>query len=117
MTKLEPAQLPDWQIGRCLALADPNVAAPISFLAKAPGDWVSAGDSDYTNQAVYSRSGESLGAIKGLLKGPTGRMQSLLSTSEASSASAMRTEQPASARRIVLDVTKDGLQLASAFQH
>jgi len=31
--------------------------------------------------------------------------------------SALKTEQQASGRRIVLDITKDGLQLAPAFQN
>jgi len=104
----------------------PNVVAPISFLAKAPNDWVSASDSDYTNQAVYSRSGESLGTIKGLLKGPDGKIAAavinvsrVLGIGEKDVAvpfSALKTEQQASGRRIVLDITKDGLQLAPAFQ-
>src|SRR5215510_16610877 len=105
----------------------PNVAAPISFLAKAPNDWVSASDSDYTNLAVYNRSGESLGTIKGLLKGPDGKIAAavisvsrVLGIGEKNVAvpiSALKTEQLATGRRIVLDVTKDGLQLAPAFQH
>jgi hypothetical protein len=104
----------------------PNVAAPISFLAKAPNDWVSASDSDYTNQAVYNRSGESLGTIKGLLKGPDGKIAAaVISVSRvlgigekdvAVPISALKPEQLATGRRIVLDVTKDGLQLAPAFQ-
>jgi hypothetical protein len=105
----------------------PNVAAPISFLAKAPNDWVSASDSDYTNQAVYNRSGESLGTIKGLLKGPDGKIAAavisvsrVLGIGEKDVAvpfSALKAEQQASGRRIVLDTTKDGLQSAPTFQH
>jgi Bacterial protein of unknown function (DUF937)/PRC-barrel domain len=105
----------------------PSVAAPISFLAKAPGDWVSASDGDYTSQAVYNRSGESLGTIKGLLKGPDGKnaaavinVSRVLGIGDKDVAvpfSALKTEQLASGRRIVLDATKDGLQLAPAFQH
>src|SRR5499433_1978731 len=104
----------------------PNVSAPISFLAKAPNDWVSASDSDYTNLAVYNRSGESLGTIKGLLKGPDGkigaavinvsRVRGIGEKDVAVPFSALKTEQQASGRRIVLDITKDGLQLAPAFQ-
>src|SRR5262249_49361967 len=45
----------------------PSLAAPISFLTKAPNDWVFASDSDYTNQ-------ESIGTIKGLLKGSDGKI-------------------------------------------
>ena len=105
----------------------PNVTAPISFLAKAPNDWVSASDIDYNNQAVYNRSGESLGTIKGLLKGPDGKIAAavinvsrVLGIGEKDVAvpfSALKTEQQASGRRIVLDITKDGLQLAPAFQN
>jgi Bacterial protein of unknown function (DUF937)/PRC-barrel domain len=104
----------------------PNVAAPIGFLAKAPSDWVPTSDSDYTNQAVYTRSGESLGTIKGLLKGTDGKIAvAVISVSRvlgigekdvAVPLSALKTEQLTSGRRIVLDVTKDGLQLAPAFQ-
>jgi len=104
----------------------PNVAAPISFLAKAPNDWISASDSDYTNQAVYNRSGESLGTIKGLLKGPDGKVAAavinvsrVLGIGEKDVAvpfAALKAEQLASGRRIVLDITKDGLQSAPAFQ-
>jgi hypothetical protein len=105
----------------------PNIAAPISFLARAANDWVSASDSDYTNQAVYNRSGESLGTIKGLLKGPDGKnaaavinVSRVLGIGEKDVAvpfSALKTEQLATGRRIVLDVTRDGLQSAPAFQH
>jgi hypothetical protein len=105
----------------------PSVAAPIGFLTKAPADWVSASDSDYTNQPVYNRPGESLGTIKGLFKGPDGKVTAavisvsrVLGIGEKDVAvpfSALKTEQLAGGRRIVLDVTKDGLQLAPAFQH
>ena len=105
----------------------PNVAAPISFLAKAPSDWVPASDGEYTNQPVYNPSGESLGTIKGILKGPDGKIAAavisvsrVLGIGEKDVAvpfSALKTEQLATGRRIVLDVTKDGLQLAPAFQH
>ena len=105
----------------------PSLAAPISFLAKAPNDWVSASDSDYINQPVYNRPGESLGTIKELLKGPDGKIAAavisvsrVLGIGEKDVAvpfSALKTEQLATGRRIVFDVTKDALQLAPAFQH
>jgi len=104
----------------------PNVAAPISFLAKAPSDWVPASDGEYTNQPVYNPSGESLGTIKGILKGPDGKIAAavisvsrVLGIGEKDVAvpfSALKTEQQATGRRLVLGVTKDGLQSAPAFQ-
>jgi len=104
----------------------PNVAAPIGFLAKAPSDWVPASDGDYANQPVYNRSGESLGTIKGILKGPDGKIAAavisvsrVLGIGEKDVAvpfSALKTEQQATGRRLVLGVTKDGLQSAPAFQ-
>jgi len=104
----------------------PNVAAPIGFLAKAPSDWVPASDGEYTNQPVYNPSGESLGTIKGILKGPDGKIAAavisvsrVLGIGEKDVAvpfSALKTEQQATGRRLVLGVTKDGLQSAPAFQ-
>jgi len=104
----------------------PNVAAPFSFLAKAPSDWVPASDGEYTNQPVYNPSGESLGTIKGILKGPDGKIAAavisvsrVLGIGEKDVAvpfSALKTEQQATGRRLVLGVTKDGLQSAPAFQ-
>jgi hypothetical protein len=104
----------------------PNVAAPISFLAKAPSDWVPASDGEYTNQPVYNPSGESLGTIKGILKGPDGKIAAavisvsrVLGIGEKDVAvpfSALKAEQQATGRRLVLGATKDGLQSAPAFQ-
>ena len=104
----------------------PSVSAPIHFLAKAPSDWASASDSDYTNQAVYNRTGESLGTIKGILKAADGKnaaaiinVSRVLGIGEKDVAvpfSALKTEQLTGGRRIVLDVTKDGLQSAPVFQ-
>jgi hypothetical protein len=98
------------------------------FLESALDNWVSMGAStnDYVNQDVYNRAGEKLGTIKDVLIGPDGKMAAALvnvgrflgigDKDIAVPFSALQLEQRDNNRRIVIDATKEALQVAPTFE-
>lgn len=100
---------------------------PIYF-TRAPADWVSIGSApnNYVGNDVYNRTGEKLGTIEDVLVGPDGKMAAavvnvgrFLGIGERGIAlpfSALQVEMRDNSRRIVIDITKEALQAAPAFE-
>jgi hypothetical protein len=98
------------------------------YLTRAPNDWVSIGSvsNDYVNQDIFNRTGEKLGTIKDVLKGPDGKMVAAIinvgrylgigDKDIAVRFSALHVEQRDSGRRIAIDATKETLQAAPVFE-
>ena len=95
-------------------------------LASVPDNWTSIGGApnSFTNQDIYNRAGEQLGTINDVLAGPDGKMTAAIvnvgrflgigDKEIAVQLSALQVDHRN--RRIVIDVTKDTLQAAPAFE-
>ena len=94
------------------------------YLANVPDSWVPVANvpDDYAARDVFNRSGEKLGTIKDLLRGPDGQMAAaVIAVARALGIgdkdiavpfSALQLEQLASGRRLILDTTREGLRSA-----
>lgn len=102
----------------------PSTDGKSVYLTKAADDSISVGA--YYNQDVYNRAGEKLGTMKDLFVGTDGRINAavidvghFLGIGEKTIAvpfSAMQVERRDGSRRFVIDVMKDGLRAAPAFE-
>ena len=103
----------------------PGTPSKLTYLTKALPDWVPIGA--YHNQDIYNQAGEKIGSIKDLLVGPDGRIHaavvgvgSFLGIGEKDIAvplSAVRIERRDDGRRLTIDVMRETLQTAPAFEH
>lgn len=94
------------------------------YLTKALDGWTSIGA--YHNQEIHNRAGEQIGVIKDLLIGPDGRIHAavigvgrFLGIGEKDVAvplAALQTERLDNSGRLILDVPKDILRTAPAFE-
>jgi sporulation protein YlmC with PRC-barrel domain len=113
---------------RTAAVSPRSEPAKAVYLETVPRTWVSIGTApnEYVNTDVYNRAGEKIGTVKDILVGPDGKMAAaiisvgrFLGIGERDVAvlfSTLNVEQKDSGRRIVVDVVKDGLQAAPAFE-
>jgi hypothetical protein len=104
-----------------------TVSAPgkLTFLTKAQPDWAPIGA--YHNKDVYNRAGERIGTVKDLLVAPDGRIHAavlgvgqFLGLGEKDVAvpiSALQIEQRDGGTRINVDIAKESLQAAPAFDY
>jgi hypothetical protein len=102
----------------------PGAASKLTYLTKAQPDWMPIGA--FYQQDIYNRAGEKIGSIKELLVGPDGRIHaavvgvgSFLGIGEKDIAvplSALHMERRDDGRRITIDVMKETLQTAPAFE-
>jgi hypothetical protein len=102
-------------------------AAKTVYLETAPTSWTSIGGTPnaYVNADIYNRAGEKVGTIKDILVGPDGKMAAavinvgrFLGIGDRDVAvlfSTLGVEQKDTGRRIVIDVVKDSLLTAPAF--
>ena len=94
----------------------------ITYLSKAQPDWVPI--ATYFNQDIYNKSGEKIGSVKDLLMGPDGRIHAavlnvgrFLGLGERDIAVPLSAiEVDRNANRITIDVARDTLQSAPAFE-
>lgn len=104
----------------------PQAGTATTYLAKAPAEWLLVRESPLIGLSVLNRAGESIGAVKEVLKRPDGSVAGIvvgvaqvLGIGEKDIAvpySVIVTEQVVTGSRIVLDASKDRLQAAPAFQ-
>jgi hypothetical protein len=97
----------------------------LTFLTRAMPDWTPIGA--IQNRDVYNRAGEKIGTVKELLVGPDGRVHAavlgvggFLGIGEKDVAvpmSVLRIERRDGATRLSVDVVKESLQAAPAFDH
>jgi hypothetical protein len=105
----------------------PATTAPgkVTYLTKAQPDWRPIGA--YHNRDVYNRAGEKIGTIKDLLVGPDGRIHAavlgvggFLGIGEKDIAiplSALQMERRDDTTRFSIDIVKETLQKAPAFEY
>jgi sporulation protein YlmC with PRC-barrel domain len=94
----------------------------VTFLAKAQPDWVPV--ATYYNQDIYNKSGEKIGSIKDLLIAPDGRVHAavlnvgrFLGLGERDIAVPLSAiEIDKTGNRVTIDVVRDTLQSAPAFE-
>ncbi len=94
------------------------------YLTKTPAGWSSIGA--YYNQEIYNRSGESIGLVKDLLVGPDGKINAavigigrFLGIGEKDVAvplALLQVERRDNSGRLIMDVAKDLLRTAPAFE-
>jgi hypothetical protein len=94
------------------------------YLTRAPAGWSSIGT--YHNQEIYNRSGESIGVVKDLLVGPDGKINAavigvgrFLGIGEKDVAvplALLQAERRDSSGHLIMDVAKDVLRTAPAFE-
>jgi sporulation protein YlmC with PRC-barrel domain len=95
----------------------------VTYLSKAEPGWAPVGQ--YYQQDIFNKSGEKIGTVKDLLVGPDGRIQAavlsvgrFLGIGERDIAVPLTSiEVDRSANRITIDVAKETLQSAPAFEH
>jgi hypothetical protein len=95
------------------------------YLTQARPDWISI--DVYHNKDVHNRAGEKIGTVKELMVGPDGRIQAavigvgrFLGIGEKDVGvplSALRMERRDDGTRLTVDITKETLQTAPAFQY
>jgi len=103
----------------------PGAPGKLTYLTKAQPDWVPIGV--YQNRDIHNRAGEKIGAIKDLLVGPDGRIQAavvsvgrFLGIGEKDIAvplSALQIERRDDGTRLTVDIMKETLQTAPAFEY
>jgi hypothetical protein len=96
----------------------------VTYFNKPAGDWTPIGV--YFNQDIYNKAGENIGSVKDLLVGPDGRIHAavlnvgrFLGLSDRDVAvplSAIEIERRADGSRITIDVARETLQSAPAFE-
>jgi hypothetical protein len=103
-------------------------AAKAVYLETVPASWTSIGatPNEYVNADIYNRAGERVGSIKDILVGPDGKVAAavisvgrFLGIGDRDVAvlfSTLKVEQKDAGRRIVIDVVKDSLLTAPAFE-
>jgi hypothetical protein len=95
----------------------------VTYLAKAEPGWVPVGF--YYQQDIFNKSGEKIGSVKDLLISPDGRVQAavlsvgrFLGLGERDVAVPLSSiEVDRNANRITIDVAKEALQSAPAYEH
>jgi hypothetical protein len=97
----------------------------LTFVSRAMPDWMPIGA--YYNRDIYNRAGEKIGTVKDLLIGPDGRVHAavvgvgrFLGIGEKDIAiplTAMQMERRDDGTRFTVDVVKDALQTAPAFEY
>jgi len=101
----------------------PSTPGKLTYLTRASPDWMPIGA--YYNQEIYNRTGERIGSIKDLLVGPDGRIHAAvvgvggyLGIGEKDIAVPLSVlHMDRDGRRITIDVMRDTLQAAPAFEH
>jgi len=103
----------------------PGAPGKFTYLSKAQPDWVPIGV--YHNKDIHNRAGERIGTIKDLLVGPDGRIQAavvsvgrFLGIGEKDIAvplSALQLERRDDGTRLTVDIMKETLQTAPAFEY
>lgn len=103
----------------------PTTPGKFTYLSKASPDWTPIGA--YYHRDVHNRAGEKIGSIKDLLVGPDGRIHAavvgvgqFLGIGEKDIAvplSAFQVERRDDSVRVTVDVQKDALQAAPAFEY
>lgn len=102
----------------------PTTPGRVTYFSKAEPGWRPVGA--YYHQDIYNKAGEKIGSVKDLLVGPDGRIQaavlsvgSFLGLGERDVAvplNSIEVERRDDGTRMVIDVAKDALQSAPAFE-
>jgi sporulation protein YlmC with PRC-barrel domain len=107
-------------------ITSPTPATPgtVTYFSKAQSDWTPI--ATYYNQDIYNKAGEKIGSVKDLMIGPDGRIHAavlsvgrFLGIGERDVAvplSAIEIDRRPDGSRITIDVAKDTLQSAPAFE-
>jgi hypothetical protein len=105
-------------------ITSPTTPGKVTYFSKAQADWTPV--AMYYNQDIYNKAGEKIGSIRDLMIGPDGRIQAavlsvgrFLGIGERDVAvplSAIEIDRRPDGNRITIDVAKDALQGAPAFE-
>lgn len=120
-TQLTPGTTPTTQGTPSPAPTGPT---SVTYFSKAQQDWRPV--ATYYNQDIYNKAGEKIGSVKDLMVGPEGRIQAAVlnvgrflgigDRDVAVPLSAIEIERRDGGTRITIDVAKDTLQSAPAFE-
>jgi hypothetical protein len=106
-------------------VASPGAPGKVTYLSKAEPGWTPVGV--YYQQDIYNKAGEKIGSVKDLLVAPDGRIQAavlsvgrFLGLGERDVAvplTSIEIDRRADGGRMTIDVAKETLQSAPAFEH